>query len=91
MRRGFWFAAGAGAGVYASVRARRVLEALTPDGISDRIAALQHGGRLLREDIVTNSAEKEAEIRERIGSLSALPTTTTPALPGARVQEEDDN
>ena len=33
MRRGLWFMAGAGAGVYAMVRARRVKEAFTVDGL----------------------------------------------------------
>ena len=39
MARTFWFAAGAGAGVYAMTRARRVREALTADGLRDRLTA----------------------------------------------------
>lgn len=90
MKRGFWFVAGAGAGVYVSFRARRVAEAFTSDGISDRIAALQLGGRLLREDIATNAAAKEAELRQRIetsaGFVTALRASSTSAeaaLPAA--------
>ena len=36
MRRGLWFVAGAGAGVYAMVRGRRAAEAFTADGLRDR-------------------------------------------------------
>lgn len=88
MTRGFWFAAGAGVGIYASLRARRVAEAFTSDGISDRIAALQLGGRLLREDIATAAAHKEEELRERIAS-SELTTSSKRALPASRHQEQE--
>ncbi|MGN6723174.1 MAG: DUF6167 family protein [Marmoricola sp.] len=95
MRRGFWFAAGAGAGIYVSFRARRVAEAFTSDGISDRIAALQLGGRLLREDIATGAAHKETELRERIAesqsfvtALRASSTSEAPALPAAEQPQE---
>ncbi|MGN6162080.1 MAG: DUF6167 family protein [Marmoricola sp.] len=80
MRRGFWFAAGAGVGIYASMRARRIGEAFTSDGISDRLAALQLGGRLLREDIAAGAAEKEAELRERIATAE-LSASSQRALP----------
>lgn len=90
MNRSFWFAAGAGAGIYASFRARRVAEAFTSDGISDRVAAVKHGGRLLREDIATAAAEKEAELREHLGAssgfvtaLRASSTSDRAALPAA--------
>ena len=43
MRRGLWFVAGAGAGIYAMVRGRRAAEALTVDGLSDRLGALSMG------------------------------------------------
>ena len=33
MRRGLWFVAGAGAGVYAMVRGRRLAEAFTAEGL----------------------------------------------------------
>jgi len=36
MKRGLWFAAGAGAGVYAMARARRLAEAFTVEGLRDR-------------------------------------------------------
>ena len=88
MNRGFWFAAGAGVGIYASLRARRVAEAFTSDGISDRISALQLGGRLLREDIVTAAAEKEAQLRDRIAATAALAPSSQRALPAPEQAEE---
>ena len=67
MRRGFWFLAGAGAGVYAAFRVRRVMEAFTPDGMRDRLAGLAHGARLLGEDVSAAMAEKENDLRQRLG------------------------
>jgi hypothetical protein len=67
VRRGLWFVAGAGAGVYASVRARRVKEAFTPEGLSDRWHALALGARMFRDEVVQGQAEAETELRERFG------------------------
>ena len=67
MRRGLWFVAGAGAGVYVMVRARRLAEALTAEGIKDRLGALEVGARLLSEEVAKGQAEKETELRERFG------------------------
>ncbi len=43
VRRGFWFAAGAAAGVYGMVKTRRVAEAFTTDGLRDRASAASVG------------------------------------------------
>ena len=67
MRRGLWFVAGAGAGVYVMVRARRLAEAFTVEGIKDRLGALEVGVRVLREEVAQGQAEKETELRERLG------------------------
>lgn len=67
MRRGLWFAAGAGAGIYAMTRARRLVEAFTVDGLRDRWEAVGLGARMLREDVAQAQAEKETELRERYG------------------------
>ena len=48
MSRAVWFVAGAGAGVYAMVKARRAAEALTPEGLADRLAGLSVGSPSLR-------------------------------------------
>jgi len=67
MSRSLWFVAGAGAGVYAMTRARRAAEALTVDGLRDRVGAIVVGARLLRDEVVNGHDEKETELRERLG------------------------
>ena len=67
MRRGLWFVAGAGAGVYAMVRVRRGAEAFTRDGLSDRWRALTLGARMLRDEVAQGQAEADTELRERLG------------------------
>ena len=81
MSRMIWFAAGAGAGLYAAVRARRAAEALTADGLADRRAALSVGARLFGDEVRAGAAEKENELRER---LSLAPHGRT-ELSGAHV------
>jgi Family of unknown function (DUF6167) len=67
MRRGLWFVAGAGAGVYAMVRARRIKEAFTADGLSDRWQAVTLGARMLRDEVAQGQAEAETDLRQRFG------------------------
>lgn len=67
MNRGFWFLAGAGAGVYAMTKARRAAEAFTPEGLRDRLAALSLGAHLLGEDVRAGMAARETELRTRLG------------------------
>jgi Family of unknown function (DUF6167) len=66
MARTLWFAAGAGAGVYVMVRARRLADAFTPDGLRDRASAAVLGLRAFREEVAQGQAEKEAELRQRL-------------------------
>ncbi len=80
MSRGLWFAAGAGAGVWAMVRGRRAAEALTVDGLRDRLGAVGLGARMLREEVATAKAEKEVELRHTLG----LETATHAELTGGR-------
>jgi hypothetical protein len=80
MRRGLWFAAGAGAGIYAMTRARRLAEAFTVDGLKDRWEAIGLGARLLREEVAQGQVEKETELRERYGlAPHGLPELQSPA------------
>lgn len=67
MSRSIWFVAGAGAGVFAMSRARRAAEALTADGLRDRLSGLGVGVRLFRDEVAAGRAEKETELRERMG------------------------
>lgn len=82
MRRTFWFAAGAGASVYAMNRVRRIRETFTPDGLRDRAQALGLGARMLRDELTQGRLEKESELRERLGL--PLPGTSRPAEIAAR-------
>src|SRR3954447_4626824 len=67
MRRGFWFVAGAGAGVYVMVRARRVIDSFTPDGLRDRLAGAGVAAHLFAEEVRVGMSERETELRERLG------------------------
>ena len=80
MRRGLWFLAGAGAGVYGMVRGRRAAEALTVDGLRDRWHGVELGARLLRDEVAQGRVEKETELRARYGLLPH----GTPELEGGR-------
>ena len=67
MRRGFWFVAGAGAGVYVMIRARRAAETFTPDGLRDRMAGLGVGAHLFADEVRAGMTERETELRQRLG------------------------
>ena len=78
MRRGAWFVAGAGAGIYAMVRGRRLAEAFTAQGLGDRWQALTVGARLFRDEVAQGQAEAETELRERFGLVPhGLPERAT--------------
>ena len=78
MARSLWFVAGAGAGVYVMSRARRAAEAMTADGLRDRLSGLGVGMRLFRDEVVAGQAEKETELRERMGLVPhGIPELTT--------------
>jgi len=80
MRRGLWFAAGAGTAVWGMVRGRRLAESFTADGLRDRAGALGLGARMFRHEVAQGRAEKETELRERLG----LAPHGTPELPAPR-------
>jgi len=67
MSRSLWFAAGAGVGVYAVVRARRAAEILSIDGLQDRIGAAAVGLQIFRGEVAQGKAEAESQLRERMG------------------------
>jgi hypothetical protein len=73
MPRTLWFAAGAGVGVYAVVRARRLAEAFTPDGLRDRAGAAVVGLRAFRDEVAQGQADKETELRERLRLVPSGP------------------
>ena len=102
MNRTFWFVAGAGAGVYAMVKARRAAETFTPEGLRDRLAGLSLGAHLFADELRTGMTEKETELRDRLGlTLDGPPELETghaasgfETLAGARsstTETKDDN
>ena len=84
MRRGFWFVAGAGAGVYVVLKARRAAEIFTPEGLRDRVAGLSVGAQLFAEEVRSGMTERETELRERLALLAP------PALDGPLMLESGD-
>lgn len=87
MRRTFWFAAGAGAGIYAMVRGRRAAELFTVEGLRDRLQAVSVGARIFREEIAQGHHEKQTELRGRYAAaydptrqLGAGTTAGTPEI-----------
>lgn len=65
IRAGFLFVAGAAAGVYGSVRAKRLAEEFTAEGLRHRGKAATLGVRLFREEVARGQAEAETALRER--------------------------
>jgi len=73
MSRSLWFAAGAGVGVYVMVRARRLAEVATVDGLRDRAHAAATGVRAFRDEVAQGQAEKETELRQRLHLVPSGP------------------
>jgi Family of unknown function (DUF6167) len=94
MRRGVWFVAGAGAGVYAMIRGRRLAEAFTAEGLGDRWHALTLGARLFRDEVAQGQAEAETELRERFGlvrhGIPELVGATGPSHPAVSAGATDE-
>ena len=76
-----WFVAGTAAGVYATTKARRAAEALTVDGLHDRLTGWFAGARVLRDEALSGMTEKETELRAR---LALVPDGASRQLEGRR-------
>lgn len=76
-----WFVAGTAAGVYATTKARRAAEALTVDGLHDRLTGWFAGARVLRDEARAGVAQKETELRTR---LAVVPDGEARQLEGRR-------
>ena len=92
--RTVWFAAGAAAGVYGMVKVRRIAEALTPDGMRDRVGAAFVGARLFRDEVAQGAADAETRLREHYrapdAGRHALPgSTTTAALAAPKNPDQE--
>ena len=91
MRRGLWFVAGAGAGIYAVVRGRRVAEAFTADGMRDRMGAAGVGLRIFRDEVAQGKAEAETDLRERLGLVPHGVPELAPSSHRAKHKKEIEN
>lgn len=89
MGRPLWFVAGAGVGVYAAARARRVAESLTADGLRDRVRGWQAGARLFAEEVQQGRAERETELREQLGLRATSHQAGPPELTTSTTQENE--
>ncbi|CAN5140224.1 MAG: hypothetical protein H0V13_11980 [Nocardioidaceae bacterium] len=66
MGRALWFAAGAGAGLWTTLKARRVVYRLTPEGVTDQVATWGLGARAFAEEVRIGMAEREVEIAHEL-------------------------
>lgn len=67
MRRVFWVAVGAAAGVYAVRKVQKTLHAYSPSGLAERAGGVGDRLRGFADDVRANMAEREAELREALG------------------------
>ena len=90
MGRPLWFVAGAGVGVYAAARARRAADALTADGLRDRLRGWQVGARMFADEVHAGRTERETELREHLGLRPTSHEAGPPELT-ARTTQENEN
>ena len=76
MSRVFWFAVGTGAGVYGTVKARRLVYRISPEGLADQVAAVGLGLRALAADMRDGMVAREEELLEQI----RLPHSPPPSV-----------
>jgi hypothetical protein len=59
------------------------MQVLTPDGLADRLAGLSVGAHLFRTEVRAGMAEKENDLRERLGlplhGNQTIPELSAPA------------
>ena len=79
MSRALWFAAGAGASVYAMNRAKRLRENFTLNGLRDRASGVAAGARVFRDEVAQGRLAKEDELRHKLG---LVPSGTPELAPG---------
>jgi len=90
MRRLFWVAVGATAGVYAVRKVQKTLHAYSPAGLADRAGGLGDSLKGFVDEVRTAMAEREADLRDALGltddgrltPAEAAALTDHPAGPG---------
>jgi hypothetical protein len=73
MGRVTWFALGAAAGVYGSVKARRAAYRLSSPGIIDQAAALGVGWRAFSADLREGMRERQDDVVRKLDEAAAAP------------------
>ena len=86
-----WFLAGGAAGVYATSKVRRLAEALSYDGVHDRLTGWFAGARVVRDELRAGIVEKETELLERLalGEGATVLALRTGSPDGAAIEPAD--
>ena len=79
MRRLFWVAVGAAAGVYAVHKVKQTLHAYSPSGLAERATGAGGSVRAFAEEVLAGMADREAELREALGMEPAHEQPLSPA------------
>ncbi len=79
MRRLFWVAVGAAAGVYAVRKVQKTLHAYSPGGLADRATGAGASLRAFADEVRAGAAQREAELREALGMEPAHAERLSPA------------
>ncbi len=79
MRRRFWVAVGATAGVYAVRKVQKTLHAYSPSGMAERAGGVGESVRAFADQVRAGMADREAELREALGMEPADEPPLTPA------------
>jgi hypothetical protein len=79
MRRLFWVAVGAAAGVYAVRKVQKTLHAYSPGSLADRAVGTGAGLKAFAEEVREAMAQREAELREALGMEPAHDQPLSPA------------
>ena len=79
MRRLFWVAVGAAAGLYAVRKVPKPLHAYSPSGGAERAGGLGERITAFAEEVRAGMADREAELREALGMDTAHDAPLSPA------------
>ena len=71
MRRLFWVAVGAAAGIYAVRKVQKTMHAYSPSGLAERAEGVGGSIRAFAEEVRAGMADREAELREALGMDAA--------------------
>ena len=86
--RAAWFVLGAGAGLYAARRARKLAYRLTPEGVADQIAAASVGVRAFLDEMRDGISDREAQLVDDASGLRRASRPAPDAVAGERPMDE---